>query len=140
VDTTTIDNFSAFIHKMMVAAYPEWETFITFCPDHPNSILLQVPSPHTPELRLEVCTDNEEITVAFASFHTHFGWSDVPDSEAFDRARSFMEDILHERVLIVEYWDSGRVYESSTIAPEQADEYLSLGSEVRVYGWSKQYK
>jgi len=139
MELSTLNKFSTLIYGLLLKVYPQWSNLIRIADDDPESIILEVPSSQSAELLLEVSTYDEEITVSYGSFHCHFGWSDVPDEEAFNEAKEMIDDIISDKMLIAEYSKNGNVYQSETVEVEELDSYLELGNEVRVVGWSKSY-
>jgi hypothetical protein len=139
MELSTLNTFSLFIYGLLLKAYPQWSNLIRVAEEDEECIILEVPSSQSAELVLEVSTYDEEITVSYGNFHSHFGWSDVPDEEAFKEAQEMISEIITDKMLIAEYSKNGRVYQSETVQIEELESYLELGPEVRVVGWSKSY-
>jgi hypothetical protein len=136
---SALNEFSLLIYKLLIKAFPQWTDLINNSEDDEETIILKVPSSQSEELALEVSTYDEEITVAYGNFHSHFGWSDVPDEKAFKEAEGMINEIISDKLLIAEYSKEGKVYQSETLRPEEIESYLELGPEVKVVGWSKSY-
>lgn len=139
MDTTELDGFSKTIYDLLVAAYPQWIDYIDNDESAPTAFVLTIPSPQGGALALELFTYNEEITLAYDCFHTHLGWSDVPDEEAFAKAQEMIEDIINDLVLIVSYHKDGRVFQSKVIEIDELEHYRESEHDLTVVGWHKTY-
>lgn len=139
MELNKLNSFSTFIYGLLVEIYPQWSSLIRIAEDDEESIILKIPSPQSVELNIEVSTYNEEITVAFGSFHSHFGWPDVPDEEAFQEAAEMINEIITGKLLIAEFTKDGKIFQSETVLEDELESYLELGPELRVIGWNNSY-
>jgi hypothetical protein len=76
MDMRQLDSFSRSMAELFLEAYPEWRDCFSRDPDSDDTLLIRVPSPAPATGRaLSIYTDNEELTVAFDSYHTHIDWA-----------------------------------------------------------------
>lgn len=68
---------------LVLKAYPQWENLIRVYDGYKEAFYIKIPSSQSSKLTLGISTIHEEITVGYGNCHSHFGWSDVPDEEAF---------------------------------------------------------
>jgi hypothetical protein len=139
VQLDKLDDFSRLIYELLSEAYPEWKDRISNVKGNPEAIALSVSAKSGGDHELELNTLKNEITVSFGNFHDHFGWSDVPDEEAFEEAKELIDKILSDEILIAEYSKNGTVFQAETAYPFELENYRKSKYEVRVFGWSKKY-
>jgi len=75
-DRSLLNPFSLGFARALFAAHPEWQPFAV---PWESGFRLEVSPPSAGRERLGIFTSSDEITIRFSQFHTHFGWSDVPD-------------------------------------------------------------
>lgn len=95
--------------EALFEAFPEWRQFARTetSEDGGSYLVVEVPAP--PEAKVEhglvIDTSNEEVTVGFDCYHTHFDdW--VGDGEHFGThaALQFISQVVSERVAVVSWW------------------------------------
>jgi len=95
VDLHLLDDFSSDFYDKLFALYPEWKSLASRINDS-TSFQVFVPSPGDPSSHLWISTENEEVTVGFGTWHSHYGWSDVDSTisnqEAFDLITSILKE------------------------------------------------
>ncbi|OUS27659.1 hypothetical protein A9Q99_14575 [Gammaproteobacteria bacterium 45_16_T64] len=139
MEIETLDEFSTLMLGLFLKAYPQWESLIRTCDDYKGAFYIIVPSSQSSKLTLDISTIHEELTVGYGNYHSHFGWSDVPDEEAFRLAKKMIDEIINNEVLVAEFYENGELYQSEIIESEELETYLSLGRDVKVIGWNESH-
>ncbi len=139
MEIEALDEFSILMLKLLLKAYPQWDNLIQVDDDYKEAFYINIPSPQSSKLTLGISTVNEELTVGYGNYHSHFGWSDVPDEESFRLAKEMIDEIINDKILVAEFYENGEFYQSEVIETEELDAYLSLGHDVRVIGWNESY-
>jgi hypothetical protein len=104
-----MDRFSKQAADEFLAAFPEWREFARLeqRDDGSSYFVLQIkpPSQAAVDHGLLVHTDNEEVTVGFDFYHSHFD-SMVGDGEHFGTtaAVEFVRQVVSERVAVASWW------------------------------------
>lgn len=62
---------------------------------------------------LVIDTDNDEVTVGFDFYHWHFEWPS--QDEEYGNPLRFIDDILHERIVIISFWSEVKWVLSTTL-------------------------
>lgn len=128
-----MDPFSAAASEQIFAAFPEWRAIAREeqAGDGSSFLVVEVTPPATAmvEHGLVIDTANQEVTVGFDCYHTHFDES-IGDGERFgiEAALEFVRQIVNERVAVVSWWD-GDNWRASTD--------LEAGSELETPEWMK---
>jgi hypothetical protein len=120
---------------------PAWSKEVAADPDSPGAVIALV-SGGSPNGPLEMFTENDEITVAFAGMHDHFGsLTGATDQEAVTAALSFVDRILADEEVIVVGLEDGRVCRVWTAAPgrELDNTEPRLGEVISVRSWSGRF-
>jgi len=139
MEIETLDEFSTLMLELVLIAYPQWENLIRIDDDYKEAFYINIPSSQSSKLTIGISTIHEELTVGYGNYHSHFGWSDVPDEEAFRLAKEMIDEIINDKVLVAEFYENGEFYQSEIIETEELDTYLSLGRDVKVIGWNESY-
>jgi hypothetical protein len=124
MDIQKLDSYSRLMYSLFSTSFPQWVTFAKNMPEHEESLMIEVPSPHDDQRKLKIYTDNEEITVGFDYAHSHFGWSDVPDTNAFAEARERINEILNEEWLVASEIKDGKWKGSYFFEASRLDEII----------------
>jgi hypothetical protein len=98
------------------------------------TLVVEVPSPSDPAGNsLWISTDNDEISVGFGMFHSHFDWPD--DSGWPGGALSFIQDLVADRVLIADTVANRQWCGSTVVSPGETPD---KGPDQIVYvrSWS----
>lgn len=95
------------------------------------------PRPEGPRHAFWVWTDDEEVTVGFGMFHTHFDWS-LQGPVSPDDPIGFIRSLMSDELLVEEWTLDGRWSGSSTLeASEEPDlRGLKPGHVVYLRSWS----
>ncbi|MCG7392743.1 hypothetical protein MHY87_07485 [Microvirga sp. ACRRW] len=124
--------------------FPQWleyARFISKDEDGLDYIKLTIPNPAetSHQQPLEITTWDEEITVFFGDFHTHFPWPDGFDgSDNRDRVMDFVQALVDEDIVIASVWTKGRLKLSSTARPTDLARLAGVPTgdhELRIASW-----
>lgn len=101
--------FSCRIRKEVLAAYPEWECYSSQerWKESDPYFVVQVPAPEgaATTLPLRISTWDEEVTIDFDYYHTHFErWHPEPGDSRHESALLYMRDLLAERIAVASWW------------------------------------
>lgn len=138
-----MNNFSTKSAEQLFAKYPDWRKYAKFDneADGKPFIRLEVPSPVAASSTggLILSTANEEVTVEFDYYHSHFD-DMVGDGENFgtEAALAFIDQILREEVAVVSWWNGDDWRGSSTIEAGEfpiASQAMNPFSRTRVRSW-----
>lgn len=109
----------------------------------PTGFLLgELPAPNArASTPLWITTEDDEITVGFDAFHTHFAAWDGPTSEeqSFAGAISLARDIIAERALVASWWLEEKWSGSQLVEPgftPERPQFVAGEAIPRVRSWS----
>jgi hypothetical protein len=138
----TLDDFSRDFAKQLFAVYPHWALLAKFGRSHGdqlNHLIVEVPAPGGSDLgsTLLIHTDNNEVTVGFDCYHTHFFPQVVIplNGDALD----FIESILSEDIAAVSEWEGDTWRGSWTLERCEDDDLTEEqrpGWRIRVRSWN----
>jgi hypothetical protein len=135
-----LDKFSRLIYSLFSSKYPEWITYAKNMPGNEEALEIDVPSPQDAQRKLNIYTDNEQITVAFDHAHSHFGGTDVQCTEAFTDANERVNGIINEEWLVASEIKDGKCISSSIFAASMLDEIIRNNPRInRIVGWNYTY-
>lgn len=104
----------------------------------PGSILLEfTPDASRPESIFYISTNNEEVTIGFDRYHSHFDWP-AKLSDWQTNPLTFIDALLHDQIF-VEVWEKAGEWTGSSIieADEEADLFGMEKDHVVFYrSWS----
>ncbi len=107
-----LDDYAQRFATKLFKAFPEWRQFILaeapdiFTEPVAGCLIVKVPTPvkmSSPEFGnwLLIDTCDEQVTVAFDRYHTHFDcFSDVPQEQSFREAVEFIQSLVHEELCL----------------------------------------
>jgi hypothetical protein len=134
--------FSTRIREEVVAAYPEWEPFVT-SETYKGSLpylVIKVPTP--PEARtnhpLRISTWDDEITVDFDYYHTHFErWNPAEGDDRNQSALLFIKAIVKEQLAAASWWQGEYCKLCAQIEPGASlnPPFNVAYSKIRVRSW-----
>lgn len=140
-----MDTFSLASAEQLLSAFPEWRALARSeqAEDGSSYLVLEVEPPATADVQhgLVIDTSNQEITVGFDAYHSHFDdW--VGDGEHFGTlaALEFVKQVVGERVSVVSWWFNDQWRGSAQVeageAP-QAPSWAGAGTfnRIRVRSW-----
>jgi hypothetical protein len=105
-------------------------------------LIAEVPSPNPlAAAPLWVTTEDDEITVGFDAFHTHFAaWDEsTTEVQSFAGALALAHDITAERVLVASWWLEVKWSGSQLVEPGFSPErpkYVVDSAAARVRSWT----
>lgn len=100
MNLTSLDKFSQNISSLLFEAYPDWREYAGLNPQDEKTLMVEVPSPVPFGPSLYIYTTDEEITVCFDKWDTHFGWAEQTDEEVFLDAKEFLDLFLSEQLVL----------------------------------------
>lgn len=137
MDERGLSEFSRSVARALLGAFPEWSRYAVVDQDagmDPGSLRLEVPAPADPAGNsLLVSTHNEEVTVSFGMFHTHFEWPEDDDHPG--GALGFIRDLVSDRVLIADRVENSRWVGSETLEPSEEPERAG-DQQIFIRSWS----
>jgi len=104
-----MNEFSQRIAREIFASHPEWEALAaseTWKGSDPF-LVVTVPAPvkANTHLPLRISTWDDEVTVDFDYYHTHFSkWTPEEGDGPHDAALLYVRDLLNEKVAVVSWW------------------------------------
>jgi hypothetical protein len=129
--------------------FPEWETYLKIESKDQNDsidetyIVFEIPIPIEANVdsTFLIYTMDDEITVCFDYYHSHF--DDWRNKNGFDQnsAYSFIVNLLKEKVSVVSYWEniqwkgSRQITDMNDYKPNHKIEY----NKVRIRSWNGKY-
>jgi hypothetical protein len=137
-----MNQFSAEVAEEIFASYPEWKPFarVEESSDGTMYLYVEVPSPALAQVEhgLTINTDNEEVTVSFDFYHSHFDSWKVrePDFE-HQAALLFVQAVLSEEVAVASWWQgqewrgSCQVFAGESPTPGVTQDF----NRIRVRSW-----
>jgi hypothetical protein len=137
-----MNEFSTTIAEEIFASYPEWRTRAREedAQDGSTYLYIEVPTPAAANTThgLEINTDNEEVTVTFDFYHSHFERWKVQES-GFEHEASppFVQALLSESVAVASWWQGEQWRGSCQLAVGEEPE-LTVAEEfnrIRVRSW-----
>lgn len=126
----------------MLASYPEWAPFAveeTYKGSEPYLVVAVAPPPEAKtDLPLRIITWDEEVTVDFDYYHTHFDrWNPDEGDDRHKSALLFVQAILEERIAAVSWWQGELCKVCSQHVPGESlhPRFKVSYSTVRVRSW-----
>jgi hypothetical protein len=134
--------FSSRIREEVLASYPEWACYSSEerWKDSDPYFVVQVPAPESAAttLPLRISTWDEEITIDFDYYHTHFErWNPEPGDSRNESASLYMRDLLSEKIAVASWWQEGhcRVCAQHEPGGTLAPPFKVSFTKVRVRSW-----
>jgi hypothetical protein len=138
-----MDPFSIAASNEIFAAFPEWRATAREEKAEDGSTFLVIEIAPTPEAQVEhglvIDTANQEVTVGFDCYHSHFDES-AGDGVNFgiEAALEFVRQIICERIAVVSWWDGEDWRGSAQLAPGAQPEtppWVRGFDRIRVRSW-----
>jgi hypothetical protein len=138
-----MDPFSIAASNEILAAFPEWRAIAREEPAENGSsfLLIEVAPPAEAQVEhgLVIDTANQEVTVGFDCYHSHFDES-VGDGRNFgtQAAVEFIRQIVSERIAVVSWWDGDRWCgsgESEAGATLETPSWVKGFDRIRIRSW-----
>ncbi len=141
-DTAQLDGFSGAFAEALFTAYPEWVAYarVDIAEDGETpDLVVEVPSPCSKDgsLELIVYTEDTEVIVNFAHYHSHFGWP-PDDSDMTRDALTFIAAILSEEIAAASGWNGDKwagswlIHKGEAIAPPKN---MPIMESIRIRSW-----
>jgi hypothetical protein len=92
----SLNKFSAEVARTLFAEYPDWKRFAT-ATDGFLYVGVPSPAPASSE-KLQVRTEDNELTVSFDGWHSHFGF---PNGPLLEWGLDLIRELISEHVIIV---------------------------------------
>ncbi|WP_027483484.1 hypothetical protein [Deinococcus pimensis] len=120
--------------RLMFGAHPDWRPLAQER-EGGAAFELSVPSPADPDVQLWLSTEDDELTVGFADWHAHFGWSDVPHEQSAREAFELIERLVTDAEGVQSFygdapgstWLGSRLVSSTEGLLDGAEEYRARG-------------
>lgn len=138
-----MDPFSAAASEQIFAAFPEWRAIAREeqAEDGSSFLVVEVAPPAAARVEhgLVIDTANQEVTVGFDCYHSHFDES-IGDGELFgiEAALELVRQIVNERIAVVSWWDGEHWRGSAQLeagAEPEAAKWVMHFDRVRVRSW-----
>ena len=134
--------FSLRIREEILSTFPEWSKFAveeTYKGSEPY-LVVTVPAPPeaNTELPLRISTWDEEVTVDFDYYHTHFEkWRPEGDDDRHRSGQLYVKSLLNEEIAAVSWWQGDLCKLCSQLEPgEPLKPRFNISfTSVRVRSW-----
>jgi hypothetical protein len=134
--------FSTRIREEILAAYPDWLAFAawdTYKGSEPY-LVVTVPPPQEAKTDhpLRISTWDDEVTVDFDYYHTHFDrWNPEEGDNQNTSALAYVNALLGEAVAVASWWQDGHCKVCAQVEPEASIKppFDVAYSRVRIRSW-----
>ena len=114
---STMTPFSTKIASEILSDFPKWKDFAKEEPDKGGStfFLIEVPAPlgSNADHDLIIETENDEVTVSFDYYHSHFdSWHVEVEGREDLAARTFVDGLFEESIFVASWWE-GKAWQGS---------------------------
>jgi hypothetical protein len=141
----SMNAFSEAVSEALFAAFPHWRPLARTESSEEGDSYLVVEVPALAEADVQrgllILTSNEEITVGFDFYHSHFNGS-ISDGEAFgmEAALEFIQRVIAEEIAVVSWWLDEKLRGSAQIDAGASPATVTWGSlgafnRIRVRSW-----
>ncbi len=135
--------FSLRIRQEVLSAFPDWEKYAeeeTWKNSEPY-LVVTVPAPEkaNTDLPLRISTWDEEVTVDFDYYHTHFDrWTPETEDTKHESALIYVQDLLAETLAVGSWWQDGHCKVCGQVEPGNplTPPFAIAYSRVRVRSWN----
>jgi hypothetical protein len=143
LDEARLDEVSEDFARACFAAYPDWRerAVVNSRPDDAEGYLeITVPNP-AGSGNLLILTDDEEVTVCFGGYHSHFDWPPADDPiGTHNEPMAFIAAVLADQLIAGSAWN-GETWCGSWIGrPGEAhpigDNALAGATTIRLRSWT----
>ncbi len=135
--------FSLRIREEVLGTFPEWEQYAAeeAWKDSDPYLVVTVPAPKSADtdLPLRISTWDDEVTVEFDYYHTHFDrWAAVPGDTRHQSAQLYVQELLAEKFAVASWWQENHCKVCGQVEPGQAlTPSLNIAyTRVRVRSWN----
>jgi len=134
--------FSCRIRNEIVVSYPFWEQYAveeTYKGSEPYLVItVPVPKEADTGLPLRIITWDDEITIDFDYYHTHFDrWYPEPNDNRQNSGLLYVQELIEEKFAVASWWQDNHCKVCSQVEPgEKLKPSFSIAfSTVRVRSW-----
>jgi hypothetical protein len=134
--------FSLQVREEVMSTFPEWEEYAAeeTWKDSDPYLVVTVPAPKSAdtELPLRISTWDEEITVDFDYYHTHFDrWAPQPGDTRHQSAQLYVQELLAETFAVASWWQDKHCKVCGQVEPGAAPKppVKIAYTRVRVRSW-----
>ena len=137
VDPRNLDEYSAEAAAKIFASYPEWRSLAAA---EEGMLVIRVPCPIDGRPELVINTDDEELTLSYDRWHSHFeDWSEGSREMLYCDAYACARAILSEEIVVAVHmsgtrWSGSRLLNAGEEPPEPG-----VGQTVYVRSWLGTY-
>ncbi|MCG8053813.1 MAG: hypothetical protein JAZ15_21705 [Candidatus Thiodiazotropha endolucinida] len=132
--------FSKEMSQRILEAFPEWRSNAVSdenCGEKYFKLTIDPPSNNT-GAPLEIDTYQEEITVAFDAYHSHFSSF---EGDEWENAYTFIKNIISDKYAVVSYWRNeqwcGSWFQKKKSFPNCNEEY-PYANKIKIRSWSRE--
>lgn len=139
-----LNAFSMKFADQLFRAYPDWRRFARIksgAVGDGGVLVVEVPPPPEAKVNygLVITTDNDEVTVGFDHYHSHFDWPvrfDEP-TEPTINPMAFIAAILAEQIAVASWWEGETWVGSAMLSSGEEPEKFAppRAITVRVRSW-----
>ena len=130
-----LDEYSVNFSKMLYSIFPRFKQYeeIKEYDEYSEAyLLIEVQSSSNSENILWISTYDEEITVGFDWYHTHFGYSEI-DEDDFKLAIDLIKEIVEEKMAIAvikkkDSWIRSYIIKNNELPEINKDETIEIKS------------
>lgn len=99
-----LDDYSKGFASRLFIEFPQYQKYTQVKKDddhcHESYLYIEIPCPSNTDSQLWISTEDNEITVGFGGYHTHFGYNDDRE-EDYEEAINFIKEIINEKLIII---------------------------------------
>ncbi len=135
--------FSTDTAKEIFASYPEWKAYARQEKDEDGSayLFIEIPAPQPADTDhgLTISTYDNEITVSFDFYHSHFdSWRDRGQAYGEYAALPFVQELLSETTAVASWWDGERWCGSRPVSQGEGltMSHIQPFTRIRVRSWN----
>lgn len=134
------NSFSAQFAQELRTAFPRWALRIRADSSvTPGALILKVPSPNPHLGPLLIGTQENEITIGFEEWHTHFGrWSGLTQERAIPEAIQFLREITEEQIVFLFSLEGGKRVAAEIIRTYEL-QGVEKSEDVEIRSWNGTY-
>jgi hypothetical protein len=135
--------FSVRLREQILASFPEWDAYARDerWQEGETYVVVIVPAPGAAAaaLPLRISTYDDEITVDFDYYHSHFErWNAEPGDSRHQSALIYVRDLMAERVIVGSWWQGSHCKVCAQLVPGAAlTPPMNVAyTHVRVRSWN----
>jgi hypothetical protein len=146
LDERHLNEHSKTFASVLFSAHPSWREYAAMAASTVSEgmvLIVTVPPPESSqaEYPLTIDTDNDEVTVGFDKYHSHFYWPESDDE--YENPLRFIEGILEERTVVVSIWSGEKWALSTTLDASKGVEDVGhipdAATVAKLRSWTGKY-